>query len=300
MAALAQRKRPLDPANLPNPVENTVKKAPDTERFSHISTEEDMAEMAKGFTPVNTLKNTSWAVKVFRDWQYSRNARVSDKNKCPENLLEKPVATDLNRWICRFIDEARRKDGAPYPPKTIHQLLCGLQRYMLDHTPDAPKFMDQKDVHFRDIRGTCDTVFRKLHSEGVGADTRHTPIITADEQDRLWSSGVLSDDNPQSLQYAVFFYVGKVFCIRGGEEQRRLGPSQLVRSKDPDCYTYIEHESKNRTGGLLQLRVDNKAVPCYAVPDSSPTCLVHLLDTYLAKLPSLAFEQDYIGKNELS
>ena len=179
----------------------------------------------------------------------------------------------------------------PYPPKTIHQLLCGLQRYMLDCAPDAPKFMDQKDVRFRDIRGTCDTVF---HSKGVGADTRHTPIITADEEDRLWSSGVFSDDNPQSLQYAVFFYVGKVFCIRGGEEQRRLGPSQLVRSNDPDCYTYIEHGSKNRTGGLLQLRVDNKTVPCYAIPESSPRCLVHLLDTYLAKLPSLAFEKDIL------
>jgi hypothetical protein len=31
----------------------------------------------------------------------------------------------------------------------------------------------------------------------------------------------------------VFYYIGKIFCIRGGEEQRKLGPSQLVRSNDP-------------------------------------------------------------------
>ena len=27
------------------------------------------------------------------------------------------------------------------------------------------------------------------------------------------------------LQRAVFFYIGKRFCIRGGEEQRKLAPS---------------------------------------------------------------------------
>ena len=110
----------------------------------------------------------------------------------------------------------------------------------------------------------------------------------------MWADGVIGITNPKALQRAVFFYVGKRFCIRGGEEQRRLGPSQFVRSSNPDCYTYVECGSKNRSGGLSQLRIDNKCVPCYAVPEMTPQCLVFLLDLYLSKLPEFAFKQNIL------
>lgn len=84
-----------------------------------------------------------------------------------------------------------------------------------------------------------------------------------------------------------FFYIGKCFCVRGGDEQRRLGPSQFVRKHDPGCFMYIEHGLKNRAGGIAQLRLENKRMPCYAVSENNPECLVYLLDLYLSKLPEL-------------
>ena len=39
---------------------------------------------------------------------------------------------------------------------------------------------------FRDIRGTCDTVYRK---QGVGTEVKHAAVISSDEEDRLWLSG---------------------------------------------------------------------------------------------------------------
>ena len=74
----------------------------------------------------------------------------------------------------------------------------------------------------------------------------------------------------------------KVFCLRGGEEQRGLKSSQL-RSTDPDCYTYMENGSKNLSG--INLHVPNKIVPLYAQPEKRLRCLVYLLDLYIAKLP---------------
>ena len=50
---------------------------------------------------------------------------------------------------------------------------------------------------------------------------------------------------------------------------------------------HLEHGSKNRSGGLAQLRHENKCVPCFAVPEKSPQCLVHLLDRYLTSYHSL-------------
>jgi len=79
-----------------------------------------------------------------------------------------------------------------------------------------------------------------LHQQGIGAEVRHAAIITAEEKYKLWVTGVTGCITPKNLQCAVFYYVGKRFCIRGGEEQRRLGPSMFVRSSEHDCYTYVE------------------------------------------------------------
>ena len=108
----------------------------------------------------------------------------------------------------------------------------------------------------------------------------------------LWETGVLGCRTPKALQRSVFFYVGKSFCLRGGEEQCQLKPSQFVRKKDPDHYVYIETGSKNRSGGLKEINLENKVVPVYASTAAGERCLVYLLDLYLQKLPALAFERD--------
>ncbi len=112
---------------------------------------------------------------------------------------------------------------------------------------------------------------------------KHAPVVVPDEEDRLWQSKFIGDHNPLALQRAVFFYVGKTFCLRGGQEQRDLKPSQFVRSYNPDCYTYVKNGSKNHSG-------INKVVPVYASVTYRPRCLVYLLDTYFQKFPPKAIE----------
>ena len=90
---------------------------------------------------------------------------------------------------------------------------------MLDINPDAVKFLDSSQCVFRDLRRTCDTVYRDLHSQGIGATVRHTATFFPEEENILWAAGVLGCATPKSLQRAVFFYIGQRFCIRGGEEQ---------------------------------------------------------------------------------
>ena len=72
----------------------------------------------------------------------------------------------------------------------------------------------------------------------------------------------------------------------------RMGLGLLVCAKEPDHYVYMEHGSKNRSGGLAQLNVANKQVAGYATPSNEPRCIVFLLDLYLSKLPKYAFDKD--------
>ena len=169
--------------------------------------------------------------------------------------------------------------------------------------------MQHVQTFWTEFRGACEVVFRHLHQSGVGADVKHTAIISNEEEDKLWSSGALNITDPKGLQQVVFYYVRKVYCIRGEEEQRCLKPSQFVRSCQPDCYTYTEHGSKNRSGGLAELHVENKQVPCYANPGNAPRCTL-LRKTFfifnLKRCSLLTTHSDCwydcvpVGKNKLS
>ena len=99
---------------------------------------------------------------------------------------------------------------------------------------------------------------------------------------------------PQVLAEMCFFLRRKKFCIQGGEEQRQLKPSYFICTSNPDCYTYIERGSKNNSGTSKSFRFENKEVPCPAIPEQQPRCLVFLLDLYLAKLPTYAFEHNVL------
>ena len=223
---------------------------------------------------------------------------MNGERLCPEDLLENPVMDDLNYWLARFVAEVRNHEGGRYTPRSIHQILCGVQRYMLDKNPTAPKILGKDDPRFVTFRSAVDNVFRQLHSEGIGTEVRRAPIITADEEEKLWLSSILTITTPKGLQRAVFYYIGKCFCVRGGQEQRNLGPSHFRfltnPGCDPHCVIYEEHGSKNHPGGLKDLRVDNKTVPCHAMPEQSPKRLVFLLNLYIKRLPKYAFVHDVL------
>ena len=99
--------------------------------------------------------------------------------------------------------------------------------------------------------------------------------------------------NPKSLQRAVFYFIGKRFCICGGKEQRNLSPAQFICSYSPDCIT-VEHGSKNYGGQVKDLRFENKEVRCPAAPENRPKYLVFLKDLYLAKLSKFVFEKNIL------
>ena len=132
--------------------------------------------------------------------------------------------------------------------------------------PACLNFLDTSDARFSALQNALDNVFRELRTEGVGATSKQAEVFTKDEEYFLWDSGVMSSENPKSLLRAVFYLNGKNFCLRGGEEHRGLKISQLKKEREPLCYVYTENASKNRTGGLAQMRVKNKVVKIESVP----------------------------------
>ena len=85
--------------------------------------------------------------------------------------------------------------------------------------------------------------------------------------------------------------------MRGGIEHHDLNLSQLhcevvvMKEVSTIRYTYVEHGSKNRSGGLKQLKQDNKVVRQYE-SNRMERCHVLLLDKYIFKLPQDAKVKD--------
>ena len=75
-------------------------------------------------------------MRAFEQWGHQWNEKSSEE--CPLDLLEKPITDSLNLCLPRFMVEARRKDGKPYPPSSISNLLAGLYHYSKECDHDCP------------------------------------------------------------------------------------------------------------------------------------------------------------------
>ena len=260
-------------------------------RFSSVS-EDHLTVMSMPQVPKNTEKSSKWAMGNLKDWFEDYNSR-NPNSTWPSEVLTPTCSKEvLNKWLCVFINKTRSKTGDPYPPKMIQSLLAGILRSMRLLNSSYPNFFNKEDPAFTTFQVTLDNLFKCLRSEGVGAQSANTETISSEEENQLWASGVINVDSPKGLLRSVFYFNGKCFCLRGGQEHRDLGISQLQRLYKPDRYVYSENASKNRPGGITQTRLCHKSVTIVANPLAGTHCHVFLLDRYINKLPKGAIEKD--------
>ena len=260
-------------------------------RFQKVS-EEEVLEAEKGFVPSNTRRCNNWAFTNFSLWLANSDDGIDD----PDKILLTDDSKLLCSYLCRYVMETRKENGEQYPPRTLFQLMCGLLRYMRDKKNDAFNILDEKNPDFVPLKKVMDSHFKQLHNDGIGTRQSQSEVISYEEEDLLWTRGVMGLDTPKKLVRTVFFYTGLNLCLRGGDEHRCLKVSQFCRmtvndpknaGQDIVCYEYTEHGSKNNKGGLQQIkkRQQNKVVRHYADPAVGSRCLVAILDVYMSRRP---------------
>ena len=164
---------------------------------------------------------------------------------------------------------SEKKDGMHYPPRTLQHYLLEIQRHICLQKQSNINLMNNPE--FLPLRKLVDSLYRKLHSAGIGASVKKTIALSDDNEEKLWTNGVLNPDTPQGLVNCIFFLNGKNLCLRGGIEHCELKLSQFTREvvtingKQRVHYTYTECVSKNRSGGLKQLQQEGKIVHQYEI-----------------------------------
>ena len=224
-------------------------------RFAIMSNLDQLNVSKKALTTKNTEKSTTWALRAFNAWIQERNAVIeSESEKCPVDILATSDNKQLCHWLCVFVTKVRKSDGSKYTPRSISQLVSGLQRHINSKKePQEPTicFSDPANGEFRELHNVLERRFRGLHEQGISTATVQARVITVDKENHLWASGVLGSHHPSALLNAIFNYYGLFFVLHGGQEHRDLKLSQIVIKSVPnpdkliDVVEYTEHGSKN-------------------------------------------------------
>ena len=274
----------------------TIKKTAST-RFAPIISDKEVRAMRERAIPKNTKKSTNWATTVWIDWtEYRRMAAEedADESELPSALINQLTKTELNYWLSHFVLEVRRRNGDCYPPNTLYQICCGLQRAIRETSPGWNLFTDPE---FCDFRNSLDAQMKDAKARGLGNKRRQAEPITAEEEDLMWASGVLGTDSPQALVDTMFFLIGMCFGLRGGQEHRQLEWENLqltlvevpMDSELPfqrSYLRYIEDVSKNNQGGIKMRKVEAKHVIQHENVENPHRCIVRVFKEYDRRCPA--------------
>ena len=238
----------------------------------------------------NTKKKQNWAVRLFKGWHLHRNqlAKSSPHVTAVEASLETMTVDELNYNLTRFLMEIRKeKDGSDYPPNTLHEIITSIQLHF--HLLGKNyRFLLQEQ--FAPIRNTLDNLMQSRARQGLGSIKNKADIITLEEENLMWSKGVLGFDDPDVLVSTIVYLFGLNFALRAGQEHRnlRFTPNpQVVLHTDKDgrkFLRYTEDFSKCNRGGLKHRRTPRKIVDAYENPNKD-RCVVRCYEIYCSHVP---------------
>lgn len=232
-----------------------------------------------------------WAFQAFHDWVNVRNfdSALSGEHTVMSCDLLTMTDEELNSILCRFICEVRKKNNDDYLSETLYDLVLSLQLY-LKHQGRKVRFLD--DESFEDLRNTLDNRMKELAAQGKRARRESAEIITVDQEELMWSSGILGEDNPKQFSKTLLYLVGMHFALRAGAEHRnlRVGPDSQIKLKHDETTNlwfleYCEDISKTNQGGLDHKGVKRKVVRAYQNLDKPDRCIVHYWKKHLAVRP---------------
>jgi hypothetical protein len=266
-------------------------------RFAAPLSESEIENKKKETIPKNTQSANSWATAVWRDWARFRNTHDSTIQELgspiPEDIGDFMEFCSMDFWMQRFVHEIRRQDGKPYPPETLKQITAGLQRYLRNEKNMPVNFFKCDDPTFAGFYKALDCRMRELTNEGVGLEKKSaSPVLVTDEK-QFWDTGVFSMDSAVGLSNAVFYYNGKVFGLRGGNEHIGLLAEQFSFGYDTanqrKFVKYTPRIRKNAQGGLKQ----SKAMSALMTPivhydrPGSECSVYNIFEKYLALIPKV-------------
>ena len=101
-----------------------------TTRYVSPETDKEIAEARENAVPLSTRRDTVWCLGVWKDWSCARNSRPYTNSNVPSNPASCTSHISLSHWLEAFVLEVRTELGKDCSPDTLHNLICGILRYV--------------------------------------------------------------------------------------------------------------------------------------------------------------------------
>ena len=206
------------------------------------------------------LNNLHAATSQYIDSKKNKNTLRSiecSKNKFQSYIIEKGITKDmldldrpeLDQFIGAWILDMKKDDGSEYEPTTITANVNRLARHISDK-----KSVDILDKNLFPIAHNVLLAKKKdLKQQGKGNTPNKAEILEECDEMKLWESGALGYNNPQSLLHTVWFHTTKLLGFRGCNEARQLkwGDFRVVKDESGENIDFIEwneRSTKTRQG----------------------------------------------------
>ncbi len=263
----------------------------DVNRF-HPEMDTDTLEfMSKKRFSANTDCKVNWAANLYWDWCKKRleNALCDPCIKAADlDRLRKLDKVNLSFALSNFINEIKRRNGQDFPATTLYQITVCLQFFVAGTRLEWKLIDDPVFIHFCNI---LDNMMKACSKAGVSRHVRVT-LISLDQEELLWSSGVLGEDDPDTLRNTVMYLLGISFVLQGGEEQWNLCQpnfnSQISVKTDAQGDKNLLYQeditSKTNQGGLSSRRNVPKVTKVYGSNDPLRN-VVRLFEKYVNLIP---------------
>ena len=88
---------------------------------------------------------------------------------------------EVNYWLTRFVLEAIRGDGKPYPANSLYSISTGLLRHFReDFNRCDLNILCKDDPHFQAFRKALDSRMKEMTSAGIGTKRNSADPLTVD------------------------------------------------------------------------------------------------------------------------
>ena len=225
-------------------------KEPQVESISNVfigntDVSKSNSELKERFAPAKTTREielhrrNSMAKKTREDMEYCLRIWI-EWRKC-RNEQSHMTKAEIEQTLCRFVLEARKKNGYQYPPNTYHHICCGIMHYLRSEShPDIDFFRDASFSRFREV---LDVEMKRLQKEGLGSKPRQAEPLSVQDEEHLWTTKLLGGHNGRSLVDTMLFMCGTYFALCSGQEHRalQLTPSQIELVERPGERAFLRY-----------------------------------------------------------
>ena len=142
----------------------------------------------------------------------------------------------------------RKKDGSEYETDSLRVIIASLDRHLKE---PGSRISFAKDREFVSSRKVLEGKARFLREQGYGKRPRASKALTTEDEELLWSKGLLGSQSPKSLMATIWFLLTQHFGSRGCQEHHSACMSKIFYSVKT---TMASSTSRRKNNPLKRVR----------------------------------------------